>query len=446
MEEIISKFAIIHSLSSSHFFIRTSMKIQKFYFLFVICSFSLLAMEQPIINTPHIPSDIWKIIAHKLIEDKSAERAATNFFALARTSRLFAQFSRDPDFSEKLVQDYAQRFSQELDDICPQDPIFAAAYLLHTPGAKQWIKTQYLQDSKNFKIVSDSFFYRLRRKQDQKRSRIRVQNLKKFIQGIFPKIIPPLIHQRLSRIPYSVHFNSLKNYPYKFVKSLLPKTETPPSNRAITKELRTALISSSPLDTIKKLLENGADPDAETALAELPLCLAIAQGNTPALRLLLERGANPNNRSGNPGGHPLYEAQINTNSAISSENIRLLLAAGTTINTRYPNGLTPLMVALGRNGDIQQLLQAGADPNMPSGRSMYQHESAIDYPLGFAINNNKINEVKLLLAAGANTQIKFFYGEPLAEYACTHGQTKIAEILNQHKIQQEDNKNSGKNS
>ena len=387
-------------------------------------------MEQPIINATHISSDIWKIIAGKLIDDKSGKQAANNFFALARTSRFFSQFSRDPNFSGRLVQDYAQRFSQELDDICPYDPIFAAAYRLHTPGAKQWITTQYLQDSKNFKIVSDSFFYRLRNEQ-KKCSCKRVANLKKFIQDIFPKVIPPLIHQRLSRIPYSMHFNSLKNYPYEFVKSLLPKTELPPSNEPITRELRTALISSSPIDTIKRLLEDGADPDAETAQGALPLCFAIARGNTPAVRLLLEHRANPNNRSG-PGGHPLYEAQINTDSTTISENIRLLLAAGATINTRYPNGLTPLMVALIRNGDIQQLLQAGADPNMPTSISNGDLHAITDYPLGYAIYNNQINNVKLLLAAGANTQIESFHATIFVKHALMNEKTEIAGILMQH--------------
>ena len=214
---------------------------QKKLLLLLLNACSLTGMEHAAVNTLLIPADAWKIIARKLIQDQSHEQSAKNFFSLARTSRFFAQLSRDPNFSGELARDYARYFSEELYEICPHDCIFAAAYRLHTPGAKQWIKTQYLKEPRNFKIVSATFFERL--------GSYDMQAL--FIKETFPKTIPPSIHERLINIAESQYLLRV------FIQSLVPSTAPQSNDLAIS--LSHALCRSLPNEEIENLLRSGSD-------------------------------------------------------------------------------------------------------------------------------------------------------------------------------------------
>ena len=370
-------------------------------------------MEQKqTISAPYFPTDVWKIIARKLIQDPSAEQAAKNFLSLAKTSRFFAQLSQDPNFNCQLTRDYARYFSEELDALCPHDLVFAAAYCLHTPGAKQWVKTEYLKEPLNFKIVSSTFFERLA-----------LSSLPLFVQKTFPKTIPNSIHERLIHISQS-HI-ALREY----IRTLLPTTSLQSNDLAIS--LSHALCRSLPNEEIENLLKNGADPDSERFYGTLPLSTAIRSGNAEAVRLLLQYGANPNNQTGEFEPvlfQALKEKRI--------EILKLLLAAGANPNARKGRE-TPLIYAISNmdSENIKHLLNASANPNMPSRNGI----SILSYPLELAILYNQTETVTLLLAAGADTDLPFRNGMKPIQYAYALIKTEIENILKQH---EEKKKNS----
>ena len=317
-----------------------------------------------------------------------------------------------------MARDYARYFSEELYEICPHDCIFAAAYRLHTPGAKQWIKTQYLKESRNFKIISKTFLRQL-----YEVGNPRVRALRAFIRETFPRNVPPMISYRIRDLSRVKELKSLIDY-----ESFFPHTDPSAIEYSVAEATHTlwnALDFNWQLDSLERTLKNGADPDLEFC-GVLPLYTAISKNNKDAVRLLLEYGANPNNQDC-AGEIPLLFYSL-TNKEICS----LLLLAGANPNCRYHSG-TALSHALNTDLNIELLLQAGANPNIPGIRTCWNGSMFHIYPLELAISYNRLSDVKLLLAAGARIDIKCSkLGISPTKFATSIGNHEIATIIMQH--------------
>ena len=100
------------------------------------------------------------------------------------------------------------------------------------------------------------------------------------------------------------------------------------------------------------------DIDAVNASGETPLMMAALRGELEWARRLLERGAKVH-RS---GWSPLHYAATGNEPSI----VALLLDRGAPIDTRSPNGTTPLMMAAryGAEAGVDLLLARGADKQL----------------------------------------------------------------------------------
>ena len=98
--------------------------------------------------------------------------------------------------------------------------------------------------------------------------------------------------------------------------------------------------------------------DAANAVGETPLMFAALRGNLPAMQRLLARGAQVNRE----GWSPLHYAA----SGPEPKAVELLLGKGAEIDSRAPNGNTPLMMAAryGAQDAATLLLARGADPRL----------------------------------------------------------------------------------
>lgn len=108
----------------------------------------------------------------------------------------------------------------------------------------------------------------------------------------------------------------------------------------------------------------------------------------------------------------------------NSEMVRLLISNNVDINVRYSETLeTPLIIAVKQNTSneiITLLLNAGADTNVSEIHGMT--------PLRLAVDKDNVEAVKLLLDAGANTEVFWNGMTPLME-ASQEGYTAVVRLL-----------------
>jgi ankyrin repeat protein len=208
------------------------------------------------------------------------------------------------------------------------------------------------------------------------------------------------------------------------------------------------------------LLENGAQVNAEDVNHDTPLSLAVDSKSIGTVQLLLEHGARPDLKPNIYGLTPFYKAvwEANTDIAalllknttdqtqvsvalyfITDKNLditRLLLARGANVNITGTYNATPLDVALVRGcGDayagiwskkpqdvknspctstaviqtVTLLLEHGAKVDMPENNGVY--------PLMRAAETGNLNLVKVLIAHGANINVRDAKNHSVLEYA-----------------------------
>ncbi len=140
------------------------------------------------------------------------------------------------------------------------------------------------------------------------------------------------------------------------------------------------------------LLANHADVNIPNTGGSTPLFLAASSGQLEIIQMLLAAGANTNLKDGK-GRSPLNYAIGN-----APEIFQALLDAGTNPNTEDPEGRTPLSYAAERDSSkvVRLLLAAKADPNA----------GKLDVPLLCAIHKQDVGSAELLLANGANPNLK----------------------------------------
>ena len=213
-------------------------------------------------------------------------------------------------------------------------------------------------------------------------------------------------------------------------------------------------------DFIALLLDNNAQVDAESKSSDTPLNLALDSKSPDTVQLLLEHGAKPDVRPNTTGFSPLYKAvwqgdiatvalllkyttdqnQVNASLYFTTDRnlaiTKLLLARDANVNITGAYNATPLDVALVRGcGDayagiwykrpadiknypctptaviqtVTLLLEHGAKVDTPENNGVY--------PLMRAAETGNLELVKLLIAHGADINVRDIKGRTVLEYA-----------------------------
>lgn len=112
---------------------------------------------------------------------------------------------------------------------------------------------------------------------------------------------------------------------------------------------------------VRMLLEAGAKPNAAQSTGETVLMTCARTGSLTAVRLLLEKGANPNGRETRWRQTALMWALASGHSQVA----RTLIEHRADINARSIGGFTPLLFAVQQNDldSVRLLLAKGADLN-----------------------------------------------------------------------------------
>lgn len=152
-------------------------------------------------------------------------------------------------------------------------------------------------------------------------------------------------------------------------------------------------------ELVSLLLKNGANVNAEGDNKRTPLVYALFGEDVKMTEMLLKNGARPNATFDN-GYVPLYRAILSTQSAATL--VELLLK-----NKANPNAVTngvPMMtwaITSNKIEILRLLLAYGADPNLKGGTS----PTGVWTPFRDAVDNANVDAVALLLAAGASDSI-----------------------------------------
>jgi len=213
-------------------------------------------------------------------------------------------------------------------------------------------------------------------------------------------------------------------------------------------------------DVVALLLDNGAQVNAESKSLDTPLSLAIDSKSMSTMQLLLEHGAKPDVRPNAIGFSPLYKAVWQGDTDIAAlmlkyttdqnqitaglyltmdknlEITRLLLARGANVNIAGAYNATPLDVALVRGcGDAYAAVwfkrpeDTKNSPCTPTDvirtvTLFLEHGAKVDvpeisgvYPLMRAAETGDLELVKLLIAHGADINVRDNKGRTVLEYA-----------------------------
>lgn len=175
---------------------------------------------------------------------------------------------------------------------------------------------------------------------------------------------------------------------------------------------------SSSREVVELLLDAGAVVNRAVPSGATPLACAACEGKTENVRLLLQRGARVN------AADPL-EGSALTSAVYSSnpETVRVLLEAGAASEPPRPYTLprSPIHLAASRKGCepmLRLMLQHGANPDAQEKDGMT--------PLMAAACENRVESVKLLLSAGARTDLKDRKGETALDLA---GSAEVERLL-----------------
>ncbi|REF87344.1 amino acid ABC transporter substrate-binding protein (PAAT family) [Methylovirgula ligni] len=131
----------------------------------------------------------------------------------------------------------------------------------------------------------------------------------------------------------------------------------------VNEEFSNAVTAGS-IDRVTFLLSKGADPNKPDDQGELPLVNAVQAQNMDLVKLLLDHGAKINAHDAN-GMTALLEAVIQDNTA----TIKLLASRGADLDARTSDQATPLALAIVENKmqAALALIDVGAPVNTPSG-------------------------------------------------------------------------------
>ncbi len=206
----------------------------------------------------------------------------------------------------------------------------------------------------------------------------------------------------------------------------------------------TALHRATSSVTIILLLAAGADVHARDNDGNTPLHNAKS---AEAVKVLIEAGADVHARD-NDGNTPLHNAK-------SAEAVKVLIEAGADVHARNNNGSTPILTAITHDA-MKALLAAGADINarnnsgqsiLHSYRSPKTLKMLIDKgaqvdvadnienynPLSFYVSLDRFEQAKMLIEAGANTQMRDYMGRTAIDFANIRATEDIKNLLRQQR-------------
>lgn len=151
-------------------------------------------------------------------------------------------------------------------------------------------------------------------------------------------------------------------------------------------------------NVVRLLLDQGGDSEAVDDQGASPLAYAVLNRRGPVVELLTARGVPVN------GGHSGPSALGQAARDGDPDNVRLLLSKGVDVDAHDKNGLTPLQTAISR--------RPGGDPDWREERM--KEERTV---------------VELLLAAGANVEVRGRDGNRPLHSAAIFGRVDMAELL-----------------
>ncbi len=232
------------------------------------------------------------------------------------------------------------------------------------------------------------------------------------------------------------------------------------SGTALSQELLDMVRQNDTL-AVQKLIAEGADVNVQDdMMGYTPLNLAVNQKNATMVKILLRGGANINHRDKIYGYTPLMSAlstncediarmlieegadiRLKSNNGAtalilaamhSREMVELLLAKGADIHARSDNGsgvFTNCVMGIisGRVGPdlAEYLLSKGADIDEMNTTSYYQGYT----PLFWAVEDNNVKLVKLLILHGAKVNAKAGNGKTPLSLATEKGFEEITKLL-----------------
>ncbi len=165
-------------------------------------------------------------------------------------------------------------------------------------------------------------------------------------------------------------------------------------------------VYSGNLDLVKLLVEKGADINGENRWGVQPIHYAAWRGHTDILKYLISAGADINSTTTESGEIPLTWAMV----AARFETADYLLANGSEINYKSPDGSTPIFAAYKSSLEsIQYMLDKGADVNAAD----TTFTTAL-IRCGWSGDRNKIN---LLLDNGADINARNTWGQSILTHA-----------------------------
>lgn len=152
-------------------------------------------------------------------------------------------------------------------------------------------------------------------------------------------------------------------------------------------------VAEGDVEHVKLFLEAGIDPSVPNAARRTALWIAVERKQSEVLKTLLAGGVAPDEKNApamEAGKTVVFEAVDSGDPAL----VRALAEAGADVRKVNEYGVPPLAEAA-RTGNLEMcevLLKAGADPNAAPG----------GFPLLYgAVNEDRLDVVKLLLASGA---------------------------------------------
>ncbi|XP_056150230.1 ankyrin repeat and SOCS box protein 2-like [Lampris incognitus] len=183
---------------------------------------------------------------------------------------------------------------------------------------------------------------------------------------------------------------------------------------------------SGRVETLRFLLKHGADVNSQAADGATALYEAVKNGHEEVVELLLSQRADAN-KPGKTGLLPLHIAAKQETDIMVS----MLIPATSTARVRR-SGISPLHLAAEYDRDevLEVLIQAGFDVNAQlSLERSKMYEDRRSTALYFAVINNNMDAVSMLLEAGADPNLDMF--NPLL-VTVRQGSVEIAATLLRH--------------
>jgi ankyrin repeat protein len=183
------------------------------------------------------------------------------------------------------------------------------------------------------------------------------------------------------------------------------------------------------LDVLKLLIAAGADVNMARADGWTPLHIAAQRGHAGVVSVLVKTpGVDLNpalTDGGDAGSTPLF---------IVAENIRLdiltlLIAAGADVNKARATGCTPLLYMAAQRGHAGVVSVLIETPGVDLNAALTDGGNAGSTPLFIAAQENRLDVVTLLIAAGADVNKACVDGVTPFHMAAQNGQAAVVDLL-----------------